>query len=148
LDQHGVHLPGALQEVGRVLSRDGVLLMRVSAFAWLYGPHDVAFGTGQRYTAGQLERTLSGAGLHVERVTYANSLLFVPGAVVRLLQKSGLAAGMAGEMSGASPFSRLLSDVLAVEARWLRRRSFPAGLSLYAIARKVESPHPTDPGRD
>jgi SAM-dependent methyltransferase len=148
LDQHGVHLPGALQEVGRVLSRDGVLLMRVSAFAWLYGPHDVAFGTGQRYTAGQLERTLTGAGLHVERVTYANSLLFVPGAMVRLLQKSGLAAGVAGEMSGASPFSRLLSAVLAFETRWLRRRSFPAGLSLYAIARKVEPSHPTNPGHN
>jgi SAM-dependent methyltransferase len=148
LDQHGVHLSGALQEVARALGVGGVLLMRVSAFAWLYGPHDVAFGTGQRYTAGQLERALTGAGLHVERVTYANSLLFAPGAAVRLLQKSGLAAGVAGEMSGASPFSRLLSDILAVEARWLRRRNFPAGLSLYAIARKVESPPPTDPGRN
>lgn len=148
LDQHGVHLPGALQEIGRALSMGGVLLMRVSAFAWLYGPHDVAFGTGQRYTAGQLERTLTGAGLRVERVTYANSLLFVPGAVVRLFQKSGLAAGVAGEMGVSSPFSRLLSDVLAVEARWLRRRNFPAGLSLYAIARKIDPSHPTNPGRN
>jgi SAM-dependent methyltransferase len=148
LDQHGVYLPGALQEIGRVLSRDGVLLMRVSAFAWLYGPHDVAFGTGQRYTAGQLERTLAGAGLRVERVTYANSLLFAPGAVVRLLQKSGLAAGVDGQMGGDSPFSRQLRDVLAVEARWLRRRNFPAGLSLYAIARKIDPSHPTNPGRN
>lgn len=148
LDQHGVHLPAALQEIGRVLSREGVLLMRVSAFAWLYGPHDVAFGTGQRYTARQLERALTGAGLQVERVTYANSLLFAPGAVVRLVQKSGLAAGVDGPMGGASPFSRLLSDVLAVEARWLRRRDFPAGLSLYAIARKVAAPHPTNPGNN
>lgn len=146
LDQHGVHLPGALQEIGRALSVGGVLLMRVSAFAWLYGPHDVAFGTGQRYTAGQLERALAGAGLRVERLTYANSLLFAPGAVVRLLQKSRLAAGVDGPMGGASPFSRLLSDVLAVEARWLRRRNFPAGLSLYAIARKIDPSQPTNPG--
>jgi hypothetical protein len=122
--------------------------MRVSAFAWLYGPHDVAFGTGQRYTARQLERALAGAGWRVERVTYANSLLFAPGAVVRLVQKSGLAAGVDGPIGGASPFSQLLSDVLAGEARWLRRRNFPAGLSLYAIARMVEAPHPTNPGRN
>ncbi len=148
LDQHGVHLPSALQEVGRALSKGGVLLMRVSAFAWLYGPHDVAFGTGQRYTAGQLEHALTSAGLQVERVTYANSLLFVPGAVVRLLQKSGLSAGVDGQMGGASPFSRLLSNVLTVEAHWLRQRNIPAGLSLYAIARKVESPFATNPGRN
>lgn len=148
LDQQGVDLPSALRQCWRVLRIDGILLLRVSAYSWLQGPHDVAFGTGRRYTARQIERSLAGAGLHVERLTYANSLLFAPGAALRLLQKLGLMADVAQELSVAPPLNGLLSRILAAEARWLRQRNLPAGLSVYALARKLDSAHPTQPGRD
>lgn len=147
-DQQGVDLASALMESWRVLRAGGILLLRMSAYAWLHGPHDSAFGTGQRYTAGRLRNALSTAGLHVQRLTYANSLLLGPGVVLRLLQKAGLLADVAQELAVSPLFNRLLSEVLATEARWLRRRDLPAGLSLYAVARKMEWPYPNPPGRN
>lgn len=147
-DQQNVDLQSALQESWRVLGIGGILLLRVSAFSWLHGPHDAAFGTGQRYTAGQLECYLTGAGLHVQRLTYANSLLFAPGAALRLLQKLGLMADVARELNVSPPLNRLLRGFLAAEARWLRQRDLPAGLSVYAVARKTDRSHPNQPGRD
>lgn len=137
-DQRGVDLASALRESWRVLTIGGILLLRVSAFAWLQGPHDVAFGTGRRFVAGELRRSLTGAGLQVERVTYANSLLFVPGAGLRLLQLFGLMTDVARQLDVAPPLNQLFRAVLAAEARWLRHHDLPAGLSLYAIARKTD----------
>lgn len=147
-DQRGVDLSSALLESWRVLAIGGILLLRLSAFAWLHGPHDVGFGTGQRYMARQLRRSLAGAGFLVQRLTYANSLLFLPGAGLRLLQKLGLMADVAQELTVWSPFNRLLGEILAAEARWLGRRDLPAGLSLYAIARKTAQAGPARPGSD
>lgn len=137
-DQQGVDLASALLESWRVLTIGGILLLRVSAFPWLQGPHDVAFGTGRRLSAGQLQRCLAAAGLQVQRMTYANSLLFVPGAGLRLLQKLGSMADVARELDASPPLNRLLGAILATEARWLRHHDLPAGLSLYAIARKTD----------
>lgn len=136
-DQQRVDLTSALLESWRVLRPGGILLLRVSAYPWLHGPHDAAFGTGQRYTASQLRRCLQAAGLRVQRLTYANSLLFAPGVALRMLQKAGLLADVAHELEVPAPLNRLLGQALAVEARWLRQHSLPVGLSLYAVARKT-----------
>ena len=147
-DQQNVDLKSALQESWRVLDIEGILLLRVSAFSWLHGPHDAAFGTGRRYTAREVGRSLADAGLHVQRLTYANSLLFAPGVALRLLQKLGLMADVAQELNISRPLNRLLRGFLAAEARWLRQRDLPAGLSVYAVARKTDLSHPTLPGRN
>lgn len=136
-DQQDVDLSSALLESWRVLRSNGILLLRVSALAWLQGPHDVAFGTGQRITARPLRRSLAGAGLEVARLTYANSLLLAPGVGLRLLQKLGVMTDVARELDVSPRCNRLLRGILAAEARWLRRRNLPAGLSLYAVARKL-----------
>lgn len=145
-DQQRVDLTAALLESWRVLRCNGILLLRVSALAWLHGPHDVAFGTGQRYTARQLKGYLADAGLRVERLTYANSLLLAPGVGLRLLQKLGLMTDVTSELGVSPRVNRLLRGFLAAEAHWLRRRNLPAGLSLYALARKQTHSEPVKSG--
>lgn len=135
-DQQGVDLSNALLESRRVLSSGGILMLRVSAFSWLQGPHDLAFGTGQRFSAQALRQALSEAGLQILRMTYANSLLFGPGAAVRLLQKLGLMTDIVQGFETTAPLNQLFGAILTAEARWLRQHNLPAGLSLYAIAGK------------
>jgi SAM-dependent methyltransferase len=135
-DQQGVDLSSALREVWRVLCDGGKIMLRVSAFAWLQGPHDLAFGTGRRFSAHELRQAIHEAGLRLLRMTYANSLLFGPGVAVRLLQKQGMMRDVAQGFATTSQVSRLLGAILAAEAGWLRHRDLPVGLSLYAIAEK------------
>lgn len=134
-DQEGVILSGALREAERVLQPGGLLLLRVSAYDWLRGPHDVAFGTGRRYRAGELRAALAAAGLLPERLTYANSLLLLPAVVVRLAQQGGQTS-VESQLATPAPLDALFRAILRAEARWLRHASLPVGLSLYALARK------------
>ncbi|MBA3534070.1 MAG: class I SAM-dependent methyltransferase [Ardenticatenales bacterium] len=134
-DQQGVDLLAALRESQRVLQPGGILLLRVSAYDWLRGPHDVAFGTGRRYSASEVTDTLRAAGLELLRLTYANSLLLLPAILVRLAQQGGHTAVQA-QLNTPPLLNTLFKAMLQSEAHWLRHASLPAGLSLYALARK------------
>jgi SAM-dependent methyltransferase len=134
-DQKAVDLHTALQEAHRVLAPGGIVIMRVSAYDWLRGPHDVAFGTGRRYSAGELRDALTFAGLTPVRMTYANTLLLLPAIVVRLSQRQG-SAEVEDQLETAAPLAWLFKTILRTEAQFLRYWNAPAGLSLYAIAKK------------
>jgi SAM-dependent methyltransferase len=134
-DQKAVSLEGALREAQRVLQPNGIVLMRVSAYDWLRGPHDIAFGTGRRYSAHELDTALTQAGLTPVRLSYANSLLLLPAIAVRLLQRQGQGE-VEEQLDTAAPLAWLFKTILRTEAQWLRYVNAPAGLSLYAIAKK------------
>ena len=136
LDQAGVDLPAALAETRRILKPGGWLLLRVSAYDWLASPHDQDFGTGRRYSGADLRQTLEGGGWRLRRLTYANTLLLPLVAVTRLAERRGWLSTGAGLETHAM-LGKQLQGVLEAEARWLHRRSLPAGVSLYALAQKI-----------
>lgn len=124
----------ALREFHRVLTPDGLLLLRLPAFDFLRGHHDVMVHTRHRYRSGELASKLRQAGFLVERISYANCLLFPLAMAKRLTERDGQASS---DVQPAGPLAnRVLKGVLAAEALWLRRLSFPFGLSLVALARK------------
>ena len=135
LDQKQVNPEIALAESWRVLRSGGILLVSVGAYEWLYGPHDQAFGSERRYTATDFRQLLVSAEFTIECITYANSLLVIPAIAIRLAQRYGLTSVQQGLAATAS-LNRLLATALNIEVRWLHRHHFPAGLSLYALARK------------
>jgi len=135
LDQRGVDAGLALAQSWRLLRPGGWLLVRVSAYPWLWGPHDQRFGTAQRYRAPVLRQRLVRAGFQIVRLTYANTLLLPPAVLVRLAQRMGRLP-VTLELDAGPRLNRSLRAMLAWEAVWLRRRNLPAGLSLYGLARK------------
>jgi SAM-dependent methyltransferase len=144
LDQIGVDIVAALGELRRVLRDDGRLLLRVSAYDWLTGPHDRAFNTAHRYGGRELTAVLTYAGFAVERLTFANTLLAPPLAAVRLLQRFGVLP-FAAETYDSPTANRLFGVALAWEAAWLRRRNLGYGISLYALARRQRYERPVAP---
>lgn len=134
-DQQGVDLDAALAEAHRVLAPGGALVLRVSAHPWLFGAHDIAFHTGRRYTRSELAAAIRRAGFTLTRQTYANSLLFLPVAAMRLAQRWGLLP-FRSEVYSQDGLHDVAAWALRQEAAWLHRRNLPLGLSLCAVARK------------
>jgi len=128
----------ALREFYRVLRPDGRVLLRLPAYDRLRGRHDAVIHTARRFTTDEIKRSLHDIGYVVERLTYANTLLFPLALAKRVLEpllpaghpdQSDIAPNPAG-LDGA------LGAVLGAEARWLRRRDLPYGLTVVALARK------------
>ena len=116
------------------------MLLTVPALPVLWGRQDVLSGHKRRYRRGELERRLREAGFAIERLTYFNTLLFLPILAVRLCMRPFLGRTSAG--GGGSDFSvpsfglsGLLYRLFAAEGSWLVRRNLPLGVSLLAVAR-------------
>lgn len=128
----------ALAEFARVLRPGGWLLLRVPAYNALRGAHDTRVHTRHRYRARELRAKLEQAGLTVGKLSYANTALFPFAALKRLAEtRTGAAAEHESDVTETpTPLNLVLQGVLGLEQRALRWTSFPAGLSLVALARK------------
>lgn len=125
----------AVRELARVLRAGGVLLVRVPALKMLWGAHDEAVHSRHRYRAPEVRSLLEGAGLVVERLTYANSFLFPLLAVRRGMDRL---TGRHGSDVGflPAPLEWAFRGLLGIEARLVRHVSLPVGASVFAVARK------------
>ncbi len=129
----------ALRELRRVLKLAGLLLLRVPAHDWLRGEHDRLVHTRHRYSRTEVVDKLTAAGFAVERVSWANSLLFAPAVAKRLLERHNGRAEASGEpdlWQPPGPLNALLESTIAVEGLAIPRElPLPFGLSVLALAR-------------
>jgi SAM-dependent methyltransferase len=141
------HMPDdkpAFAEVSRVLKRGGIFITNLPAYQFLYSEHDVAVRIKRRYTKKLLAARLDEVGLQIERLTYVNTVLFPPAAVIRLIKNArGHGSNPAEAHSDLTPppalLNRMLTGMMGLEAQLLRHTtlSLPFGLSVMAVARKA-----------
>lgn len=128
-----------LYEFWRVLRPGGMLFLRLPAYDWLRGHHDDVIFTRQRFTTGMVRHALLGSQFRVEKLSYANTLLFPLALGKRLAERIRPPAGDVSDVQpNAGPVDALLSRFLIAEARWLNRHNLPFGLSVVAIGQKIE----------
>lgn len=128
----------ALAEIHRVLRPGGVALIRLPAFDWIRGAHDEVVHTRHRYTREELSGKLEGVGFLVERSTYANFLLFPLAPVKRYLELRNGSHESTDLWRPPGPINRLLTDLLSLESIPARTIGLPWGLSVFAVARRVD----------
>jgi SAM-dependent methyltransferase len=127
----------AVSELARVLAPGGLLLVRVPALKMLWGAHDEAVLSRHRYTRGEVEALLRGAGLDVLELTYANFLLFPVLLLRRTLDR--LTGRHGSDVSFLPrPVEAAFLGLLRAEAWMVRRVQLPIGASVLALARKPE----------
>lgn len=128
----------ALSEVWRVLKEDGVIVITVPAYGFLWSEHDEALHHRRRYAAHELRNKLVNAGFEVERSTYFISLLFFPILFARILQnlrKRGLRP-QSSHIILPKWLNGLLIKTLDFERWLLRWANLPFGVSIVCTARK------------
>ena len=127
-------------EMFRVTRPGGFALINVAAMNVLRGDHSVLSLERRRYTRSDLQRLVVGAGFTIVRLTYTNFTLFLPLAGLRIVQRwRGLKSEEEAEREISvppPPINAVLTAVLLLESRWIRRFDSPFGSSLICLARK------------
>jgi SAM-dependent methyltransferase len=129
----------AVREWFRILSPGGCLIALVPAFMALWSAHDEANQHRKRYRLHELRQCFAACGFETQRASYWNFLLFVPAAMVRMLQRA-MADNDQPIVELRVPPSMInimFSSLLRGENRMLTAGvNWPWGLSALVVARR------------
>ncbi len=125
----------ALKEFCRVLKPGGIVVVKVPAFNWLRGHHDIVVKTRHRYTKNELAGKIKGAGLEIKKLSYGNAAIF-PAALLKRVT-DGLKKNHSSDVDKVSPFvNKTLIKIMKIESQILKLTGLPFGLSVFAVAKK------------
>ena len=140
----------ALAEFHRVLRPDGLLLITVPAYRFLWSEHDEALMHRRRYIASELHAKLTRSGFRVLKRSYAVFFTFFPIVFYRLFR--GLFpmdpfAPKASHVELPGALNSALIQLLRFEAWMTRKINLPWGTSIVVLAQR-EANAGTWPGLD
>lgn len=128
---------GMLAEMRRVCRRDGVLLLTVPAFQFLWSSHDVLNHHKRRYIRRGIEDLLVRTGFEPLKLSYYNSFL-LPAAVLRKYVLRVRNHGTESHLERVpGPMNALFRRILSLEGPILARGDFPIGASIICAARRL-----------
>ena len=142
----------AAKELWRVCKPGGLLLITVPAYQWLWSEHDDINEHRRRYTRPRLRQSFEQVPLEYLKLSYMNTWLAPPVMLVRLVKrmfrkKPGDTAELKSDVYAVPPLlNKILANVFASEAIWLRHAALPFGISVLCAARKPVQP--TGPGHE
>lgn len=129
----------ALEEFHRVLRPDGLLLVTVPAYRFLWSEHDEALMHRRRYVASELHVKLTRSGFRVLKRSYAVFFTFFPIVFYRLFRglfpKDPLAP-KASHIELPGLLNNFLIRLLRFEAWMTRAINLPWGTSIVVLAQR------------
>lgn len=138
------HIPDDLAALKALYSRlksGGWLIITVPAYQFLWSQHDEINHHQRRYRRRQLSRLIQSAGFHPTKSSYFNTFLFPLVFLTRMYQKIlkvESQATISDDLKLPSPLlNRILTKIFASERYFLPLFSFPWGVSILVIARKI-----------
>ena len=126
----------ALLEIYRVLKPGGLLLLRVPANPMLFSLHDKFVHTRERYTKRELLKKLAGAGFEVQKITFVNTLLFIPALLKAMFRKPKHNKSLSSIKPVPWFLNEIILRILLIENSLLKLFSLPFGIGLFTVAKK------------
>ena len=125
-----------IRECFQALKREGILILTVPAFKWLWGIQDLVTQHKRRYKRKEILNLLTMEGFEIVKSSYFNFFLFFPILLARrTTHLLGLKIRSENEIN--SPLlNSFLKGIFLLEPHILKHFSFPIGVSILCIARK------------
>jgi len=126
----------SLQTIRTKLNKDGLLIVTVPALMSLWSQHDVVNHHKRRYTKKILKKQLQTAGYQVIYSTYFNFFLFPLVFLIRFFNRFKKTSK--GDLTLPTPIiNSILKGIFSMEKLLIPRFSFPIGVSLLFVAKKI-----------
>jgi SAM-dependent methyltransferase len=133
---------GTVETALRILRPDGVIVSTVPAHPWLFCEMDRRLHHFRRYSKRQFRQLFTVDSADVELLSYFNTLLFVPAAVVRYSSKFLTYRDATVDLEVPHrAINAVLEPIMRSEAALIGRAPFPIGFSLAAVVRKQTKSH-------
>lgn len=130
---------GSIRALREILNPNGMLLITVPAYQWLWSEHDEVAHHKRRYNLAQCKQLLAEGGFNTSYATYFNSLLF-PLAVPHVKFRKYFSNDAYGALRVPPPFiNRLLLSTFELESRLIPDVSIPYGISILICASPTEA---------
>ena len=127
-----------LREIYQALKKEGILILTVPAFDFLWGIQDVVTGHKRRYSMKGILVKLRQEGFTILRSSYFNFFLFFPILMARrMIHLMGLRIESENEINFPL-INFLFKTIFSLEVYALKYFSFPFGVSILCIAEKTE----------
>lgn len=133
------HLPddeGAMKEVARVLQPEGLLVLTVPAYQFLWGQQDKLVGHQRRYRLRQLKKLVLNSGLDIQLVTYINWIMFPIAVGFKLFMRVLRPRNYSDATSVPQFTNRLLLRIFLFDLSVAQKVRIPFGLSILVVATK------------
>ena len=126
----------ALRTVHERLKDNGIILLTVPAYQFLWSHHDVVSHHRRRYVRGELERLIANVGFTVVYSTYFNTILFPIVATVRFLKNIFMKDEKSDVQMPPKVVNALLTRIFAAECLVVPKISLPYGVSVLIVGCK------------
>lgn len=126
---------GALREIRRMLNKNGILIVTVPAYQFLFSYWDRMLGHKRRYTKHMLIDHAKTAGFTLQTASYFHSYLIPITIVVRII-KTITRSKSSDFVELPKPINALFFSLSQIEQSLLSTMSIPFGLSVVGVFRK------------
>ena len=123
----------ALQVLRNILAPDGMVILTVPAYQWLYGPHDRLLHHFRRYSKTSLKSVIKISDFKLLHISHMNTILFPLVIIARLLDMIKKTNESTGYATPGKTVNKILFTLFSFERHFVNTISFPYGASLIAI---------------
>lgn len=126
-----------LIEMGRILKKDGIIILTVPAYPWLWSKWDEILHHKKRYTINILKEILVASNFNPIKITYLYSFLILPLLIIRKIKQNISKDFYQSDFKLSSPlFNFLLNNLSKFEFLLAENFYIPFGTSILLVAKK------------
>lgn len=129
-----------LMEISRILKKDGLVIISVPAFSWLWSKWDVIHYHKRRYTIKKLSYKLTKYEFSIIKISYVYSFLVIPILLVRLFKTFLKKKNYSSDFQISFPIVNQLFSILCNIERLIILYGYVSlGSSIFCVAKKLHS---------